>query len=298
MAVVRGEGGGTGEEVSRDEHGVTELPACARPPMIHPSGSVRWCAKALLLVLASWLVAAASGAPDRSAVAVAAAANLVHAVEALNATFRTAHPDVQVTSAVGASGSLFAQIRHGAPFDVFLSADLDYPRQLVAAGAGDAASLRTFATGRLVVWTSRAELDLTDLAALVRSDAVRKIALAQPKVAPYGRAAQAALETLGVWREAQPKLVVGESISQTAQFVETGNADIGFVALSIVRSSRLPAQGRWQEIPAAQHPGVALDHGVVLTTRGTRNEAARRYLEFLGSEAGKRVLREFGYAVP
>lgn len=254
--------------------------------------------KTLLLVLASWLVAAASAAPDSNAVAIAAAANLVHAVEALNNAFRAAEPALKVTSAVGASGSLFAQIRHGAPFDVFLSADLDYPRQLVAAGAGDAATLRTFATGRLVVWTRRSDLDLSDLVTLVRNDGVRRIALAQPKVAPYGRAAQAALEALGVWREAQPKLVVGESISQTAQFVETGNADFGFVALSIVRSSRLPAQGRWREIPATEHPGVTLDHGVVLTTRGTRNAAARRYLEFLGSETGKRVLRDFGYSVP
>lgn len=244
------------------------------------------------------LLAGGATGQAQEAVAIAAAANLVHAVEALNAAFRTAEPAVRVTAAVGASGSLFAQIQHGAPFDVFLSADLDYPRQLVAAGSGDAASLRTFATGRLVVWTRRSELDLTDVAALVRSAAVRKIALAQPKVAPYGRAAQAALEALGVWREAQPKLVVGESISQTAQFVETGNADIGFVALSIVRSSRLPAQGRWREIHAVEHPGVTLDHGVVLTTRGMRNAAARRYLEFLGGEAGKRVLREFGYGVP
>lgn len=229
---------------------------------------------------------------------VAAAANLVHAVEALNAAFRTAEPSISVTAAVGASGSLFAQIRHGAPFDVFLSADLDYPRQLVAAGAGDAASLRTFATGRLVVWTIRADLDLADLAGLVRDDRVRKIALAQPKVAPYGRAAQAALETLGVWREAQPKLVVGENISQTAQFVETGNADLGFVALAIVRSSRLPAQGRWREIPPAQHPGIVLDHGAVLTARGAEHPAARRYLAFLGSETARNILREFGYDVP
>jgi molybdate transport system substrate-binding protein len=246
------------------------------------------------------LVLLVGGANSRAqeAVAVAAAANLVHAVEALNAAFRTAEPAVKVTAAVGASGSLFAQIRHGAPFDVFLSADTEYPRQVVAVQAGDAGSLRVFAKGRLVLWTLRSDLDLADLAALVRNPAVKKIALAQPKVAPYGLAAQVALEVLGGWREAQPKLVVGESISQTAQFVETGNADVGFVALSIVRSSRLPAQGRWREIPAAEHPGVTLEHGVVLTTRGARNAAARRYLEFLGSEAGRRVLREFGYGVP
>ncbi len=250
------------------------------------------------LVLLCLALGAAAGLRAREAVAVAAAANLVHAVAALNAAYRAEAPAVTVTAAVGASGSLYAQVRHGAPYDVFLSADLEYPRQLVAAGAAEASSLRTFATGRLVVWTRRDDLDLADLAALVRQEGVRKIALAQPKVAPYGRAAQAVLEAVGAWSEVQPKLVIGENISQAAQFVETGSADVGFLALSIVRSSRLPTQGHWREIPAGQHPGVTLDHGVVLTTRGKRNAAARRYLEFLGSEAGKRVLRDFGYGVP
>jgi molybdate transport system substrate-binding protein len=254
--------------------------------------ALRLLAAAIPIVI---LPPAALGNP---AVSIAAAANLVYALDALNAAFTRAAPDITLTTATGASGSLFAQIAHGAPFDVFLSADTEYPGRLVTQQLGDAATLRRFATGRLVVWTTRTDLELGDLVALVRAPSVRKIAIAQPKAAPYGRAAQAALAQLGVWSAVEPKIVFGESIAQTAQFVETGNADIGFVALSLVRSSRLGQQGRWREVPPALHAGVPLEHAVVLTTRGAANPAARRYLEFLSGDTAKEILREYGYGVP
>lgn len=232
-----------------------------------------------------------------ASVSVAAAANLVFALEALHAEFKRAHPDVTLTTATGASGSLYAQIKNGAPFDVFLSADTEYPNQIVAAGLGDVATLQTFATGRLVAWTMRKGVDLSNLTAAVRDPAVKKIALAQPKTAPYGRAAQATLEKLGLWQDAQAKLVRGESISQTTQFVETGNADFGFIAMSVVTSPRLKGKGRWVEIPPEDYAEVPLDHAAVLTTRGAANPAAKSYLEFLGRDAAKKILREFGYGV-
>lgn len=233
-----------------------------------------------------------------STVSVAAAANLVYALDALNAAFKHTTPGVVITATTGASGSFFAQIKNGAPFDVFLSADTEYPRQIIAAGLGDSATLRIFATGRLVVWTTRDELDISDLTAAVRSAAVKKIAVAQPKLAPYGRAAQNALEALGIWREAGSKIVFGESISQTAQFVETGNADFGLVAMSLVLSPRLAKKGRWKEVPPELYARVSLDHAAVLTTRGAANPAAWRYLEFLQSDAARKVLRDFGYGTP
>jgi molybdate transport system substrate-binding protein len=232
------------------------------------------------------------------AVAVAAAANLVYVLDDLHAEFKRANPGVKLTKATGASGSLFAQIRNGAPFDVFLSADTDYPRQIVAAGLGDASTQRTFAAGQLVLWTTRTDLEIEDIAAAVRNPSVKKIALAQPKTAPYGRAAQVALEKLGAWSAVQSKLVVGENITQTAQFVDTGNADAGFVALSLVASPRLATRGRWKLVPPSLHAGVSLDHAVVLTSRGAKNAAARRYLDFLASPAAKKILREHGYGVP
>ncbi len=260
--------------------------------MTTPRRTLLLCAAALF---AGGLRPAARADPG---VSVAAAANLIYALDALNAEFRRATPGVEVTSASGASGSLFAQITHGAPFDVFLSADTDYPQRLVAAHYGDAASLRTFATGRLVVWTTRAELDLGDLAAVVRDPTVRKIALAQPQTAPYGRAAQAALEKLGAWRDAQPKIVIGENVTQTAQFIATGNADVGFVALSLVRSPRLRREGQWREVPSALYAAVPLELGAVLTIRGAANPSARRYLEFLSSAAARKILQEYGYDLP
>ncbi len=233
-----------------------------------------------------------------STVSVAAAANLVYALDSLHAAFKHAAPDVVVTVTTGASGSLFAQIKHGAPFDVFLSADTEYPTQLVSARLGEATSLRTFATGRLVLWTTRADLDVENFAGALRAPSVKKIALAQPRSAPYGRAAQAALEKLGAWDELRSQLVFGESISQTAQFVETGSADLGLVAMSLVLSPKLKSKGRWKELPADLYSGVPLDHAAVLTNRGAKNPAAKRYLDFLRSDAAKKILRQFGYGVP
>jgi molybdate transport system substrate-binding protein len=227
---------------------------------------------------------------------IAAAANLVYALDALNAAFQKVAPDVAVTTATGASGNFVAQIKNGAPYDVFLSADLDYPQALIEAGQADASTLATFAIGRLMLWTTKPGLKLSDLAATVRDPAVRKLALANRETAPYGRAAQQALEKLGAWADVQPKLVTGENIAQTAQFVETGHADAGFVALSLVLSPKLKDRGRWLEVPADLHAPLA--HGVVLTTRGAHNPAAARYLAFLRSAAARKILTEFGYAAP
>jgi molybdate transport system substrate-binding protein len=224
------------------------------------------------------LLRSALGGPND--VSIAAAANFVYAVEAINSEFKRTQPDIVITTTVGATGSLFAQIRNGAPFDLLLAADTEYPKEIVAAGLGDASSLQTFATGRLVAWTTRPALDLTDLIAAARQTSVRKIALAQPKVAPYGRAAQATLERLGVWSEVRPKLVFGESIAQTMQFIETGNADWGFVALSLVRSPRLSIQGTWKEVPPEFYREVSLDHAAVLTIRGAANPGAKNISGF------------------
>lgn len=252
----------------------------------------------LLAGLVALIISAAHLAAASTKVSVAAAANLVYALDALNAEFKRSAPEIAISSTTGASGSLFAQIKNGAPFDVFLSADTDYPKQVAAAGLGDATTLRTFATGRLVLWTTRAEIDVTDISAALCAPATKKIALAQPRSAPYGRAAQMVLENAGVWRDAQRKLVFGESISQTAQFVETGNAEVGFVAMSLVLSPKLATKGRWQEVPPEWYAAVSLDHAVVLTTRGAANPAAKKYLEFLASDAARKILREFGYGVP
>jgi molybdate transport system substrate-binding protein len=265
--------------------------------MRHPSSFARMLIRRVISAIGLFSMALGCSGASRS-VSVAAAANLTYALDAINAEFRRIHPGVVISTAYGASGNLFAQIQHGAPFDVFLSADTNYPEELAKGGLGIGESLYNFAAGRLVLWTTRQRLDITDLPTVIKNSAVKKIAIASPKTAPYGHAAQAAMEKLGVWGDAQPKLVTGENISQTAQFVETGNADIGFVALSLVLSSRLTNRGKWREVASELYAAVPLDHALILTTKGNSNSAAHEYVAFLRSAAAKAILERFGYHVP
>jgi molybdate transport system substrate-binding protein len=248
------------------------------------------------LLVALALVVSASARIENPQLSVAAASNLVYALDALNAEFRRSAPEIKLTVATGASGNLIAQITNGAPYDIFLSADLDYPRALIAQGGADAKTLTIFSIGRLVLWTTRADLDVSDPAVTVRNPAVRKIAVANPATAPYGRAAQQALEKLGAWSGAQPKIVIGENVTQAAQFVETGHADVGFVALSLVLSPKLKDRGRWAEVSATLY--APLEQGAIITARGAKNPAAARYLTFLGSPAARKILQDYGYALP
>jgi molybdate transport system substrate-binding protein len=241
-------------------------------------------------------VARADEPAAHGALSVAAAANLVYALDALDAEFAKADPGVTVTSATGASGSLVAQIEHGAPYDIFLSADPDFPRALVKAGQGGAGSLTAFAVGRLVLWTTETGVDVSDISAAVRSLTVKKLAIANVTTAPFGKAAKEALEKLGAWDDVQHKLVVGENISQAAQFVDTGNADAGFVALSIVVSPKLKDKGRWTEVPAVLYG--SLEQCAVITAHGSANPAAARYIAFLQSPAARAILVKFGYGIP
>lgn len=144
----------------------------------------------------------------------------------------------------------------------------------------------------------RPNLELGEIPRVLRDPRTRKIAIAQPQTAPYGLAARAVMEHLGALAGLERKLVVGESIAQTAQFVETGNADPGFVALSLLQSPRLAGKGQWVEIPSGWHARAPLDPAAVLTRRGTANAAAQGYLEFLGGPAARQVLRAAGYRVP
>ncbi len=228
--------------------------------------------------------------------AIAAASDLVFCLEALNRAFATSEPSVSLRVSTGSSGNFFAQIKNGAPFDVFLSADLIYPIKLIAAGAAEEKSLTRYGIGRIVLWTRRTDLAIDDLASVVRDPSVKRFAIANPDHAPYGRAAKEALDKFGAWAEVRPKLVLGENIAQTAQFVQTGNADVGIVALSLVIAPGLNQSGRWTEIPSSAH--APLEQGVVLTRRGASNPAARRYLAFLATPAARTIFDRYGFSLP
>lgn len=227
-------------------------------------------------------------------VTVGAAANLTYVLEPLAEAFRKQHPDVRLETVIGASGTLYAQVKHGAPYDVFLSADVEYPRRLAEEGLAEKASYVVFARGRLAFWSVRHPLAGADLERLLHDGRFQRIALANPTTAPYGQAAREVLKRLKLWDAASPQHVTGENIAQTAQFVESGNADAGFVALSLLRSPKLANKGEYVLVPEDWH--APLDHAAVLTRRGASNEDARAFLQFLATPEAKKVLDAYGYA--
>jgi molybdate transport system substrate-binding protein len=241
----------------------------------------------LTVVLASLLLQAPP-------LTVAAASDLQTALPELVRRFEQT-TGIRVRVTYGSSGTFFAQVQNGAPFDVFMSADVDYPRQLVTSGHADAATLYEYATGRLVLWTRKdSGVDVARGLSVLRDARVRRIAIANPLHAPYGRAAVAALERETLYAAVKGKLVLGESISQTAQLADSGNADVGIIALSLARGPALRASGTYVEIPAAAHPPIR--QGAVVISASKNREAAQRFLAYLrGAEAGA-TLRRFGFA--
>lgn len=235
-------------------------------------------------------------AADTGTITIAAASDLALCLDDLNSVFNAVHPGVVCKVSIGSSGNFFNQIQHDAPFDVFLSADKNYPQKLIQAGKAEAATLTTYAVGRLVLWTMHTNLDIGAGLAVLTNAAVRKIAIANPDLAPYGRAARAVLQNAGLWDSLQPKIVQGENIAQTAQFVRTANADAGFVALSFVSAPQMHGVGVWWLVPETMHP--RLEQAAVLTTQGAANPAAREYLDFLRSPAARAVFDRFGFRLP
>lgn len=248
---------------------------------------------------ALWI--AASGGVSRSAappasLAIAAAADLQFALAEVKAAFAQAHPGLEVAITYGASGTFYTQLMNGAPFDLFLSADLGFPQKLVEAGVADGATLFQYSRGHLVLWApkdSPIPVEQLGLKALLHP-AARKVAIANPRHAPYGRAAEAALAKLGLLEGVKARLVFGENIGQTAQFVQSGAADIGILALSLAKAPAL-ASGRMWEIPQDAHP--PLDQGGVVLSRARNRAAALAFRDFLRSPGGAAILRRYGFAV-
>lgn len=226
-------------------------------------------------------------------VVVAAAADLQAVLPQVVTAFqRATGRTVSVT--YGSSGNFYTQIRHGAPFDVLLSADIDYPNRLIAEGQADADSLFRYATGRLVLWSRKDRpLDVTRGLEALTDSRVRRIAIANPDHAPYGRAAIAALQRAQLLEHVQAKLVRGENVAQAAQFVESGNADAGIIALSLALSPALKDRGVYYEIPATQYPPIV--QAAVLVTASRRKTAARELLLFLRTPGVTRVMSTFGF---
>jgi molybdate transport system substrate-binding protein len=245
-------------------------------------------------VTAAALAPPARAAPERR-LSVAAAANLKPAMEELAAAFEAATPRVGVTITAGASGAFFAQIRSGAPFDLFFSADRDYPRKLVAEGLGGPEVV--YAIGKLVVWTppgSRAGAGGAGLRALA-DPAVKRIAIANPAIAPYGRAAVAALEAAGIHAAVKDRLVFGQSVAQAAQFAASGAADAALIPLSLALTPAL-AGGETSPVPPGSHP--LLEQSALVLAGAAERPLAEAFLAFVTGPAGRAILLRSGYDVP
>jgi molybdate transport system substrate-binding protein len=243
---------------------------------------------ALLMVLAP---------PAAEPVRVAAAASLKSALDEIAPAFRARHTGLEVAVSYGASGSLLAQLRQRAPFDLFLSADEEYPAAAHAEGLTDGPP-RAYALGRLALWArDDSPFDPARGLAALREAGARRVAIANPRHAPYGRAAEAALRASGAWAAVQPKLLLGENVAQAAHFAHQGAADAGLVALATALSPAMAAQGRHVVVDAALHPPLV--HAGVVLAHAARREAAHALLGFLLSDEGRAILYRHGYsAVP
>ena len=255
----------------------------------------RWALLGLALgVLASAPPARAAEA-SRS-VSVAVAANLKPAFEEIAAAWRARNPGVEVKASYGGSGNFFSQIANGAPYDLFLSADADFPAKVVEKGLSDGPAF-AYAYGKLVAWVpSGSPLDFRRRGLAAVADAtVRKIASPNPQLAPYGRAAVAALEAAGVYGAVEDRLVVGQNVSQTAQFVESGNAQVGLIPLSLASAPPLSTEGRSWPVPPSTYPRIE-QAGVVV--KGARSAALARDLAAYLLGPGRKTLERYGYDLP
>jgi molybdate transport system substrate-binding protein len=227
---------------------------------------------------------------------VAAAADLQAVFQELGARFQeeTGHA---VDLTFGSSGNFFSQIQNGAPFDMFFSADIDYPARLEAAGLIEPGSLYRYATGRIVLWTRKDSPIAVKQGLQTLADIrVRKVSIANPEHAPYGRAAVAALRHEKVYEKVRDRLVLGENVSQAAQFVESGNADVGLLALSLVLAPPLKSAGTYYEIPASFYP--AIDQAAVILKPSKQKDIARQFLSFLKRPDIAEFMRNNGLDVP
>jgi molybdate transport system substrate-binding protein len=227
---------------------------------------------------------------------IAAASDLQVVFPALTARFERDARHAVVVS-FGSSGNFFAQLQNGAPFDLFFSADADYPKRLESSGLTVSGTLVEYASGRIVLWTRNdTHLDLARGLAILAEPRVRRIAIANPEHAPYGRAAVAALRHEGLYDRVRTKFVLGENISQAAQFAQSGNADAGLIALSLALAPTMRASGRYVDIPASYHPPIT--QAVVVLRSSRQPDVARQFIAFLQQPDSQRALQEAGFVVP
>ena len=229
-------------------------------------------------------------------ITIAAASDLNFAFKEIVTEYEKASGN-HVKLTLGSSGNFYAQIQNGAPFDLYFSADIRYPQKLVESGHAVADSLYRYAIGRIVVWAlNQSSIQVERGLETLLDPRIRKIAIANPKHAPYGRAAVAAMEHVQVYDRIKDKLVLGENIAQAGQFVESGAADVGIIALSLALAPPMQAAGHYWEIPADAHPPI--EQGAVMLTGGKNSEGAKAFLSFIQGAEGQTMMKRYGFVIP
>ena len=244
------------------------------------------------LLLAFSLLVSLSAHAEK--ITVAAAADLKFAMDEIVASFKNASPGDEIDVIYGSSGKFHTQIQQGAPYDLFFSADIAFPRELVKRGLA-ASEVKPYAFGRIVLWSAR--LDATKMTLETLTDPkITHIAIANPKHAPYGKRAEEALRATGMWKKVEPRLVYGENIAHTAQFVQTGNAEVGIIALALAVNPELAAKGGYWLIPENLHE--PLEQGFIITKRAEGSALARRFADNMESKSARSVMTKYGFILP
>ena len=237
-------------------------------------------------------------AASKLSISVAAASDLKYVLEEIIAEFQEIHPQIAVKATFGSSGNFYTQLSNEAPFDLFLSADISYPQKLIEQGVAIPESLFVYALGRIVLWVRQDSpiiVEREGIAAL-KNPNIKKIAIANPVHAPYGRAAEAALHHFDVYEELKDRLVLGENVTQAAQFVETGAADIGIIAVSLAIADPLREKGRRWPFPTDSYP--TLEQGGVIMSATRERKACELFFQYLRSEQGREIFKRYAFAQP
>jgi molybdate transport system substrate-binding protein len=229
-------------------------------------------------------------------ITVAAAADLQFVMQEVGARFKSA-TGKSVKLIYGSSGNFTQQLQNGAPFDMFFSANLDYPKQLDAAGLTEPGTFYQYAIGKIVVWVPNdSKLDVSLGLRALLNPSLKKIAIANPQHAPYGKAAVAAMQKENIYEQVKDKFVLGENISQAAAFVASGSADVGIVALSLALSPNMKDKGRYAEVPAADYP--AIEQACVIMGSSKNKSVAQQFLKFIQSSPITELFQKYGFAIP
>jgi molybdate transport system substrate-binding protein len=229
-------------------------------------------------------------------ITVAAASDLTFVFKEVDARFQKETGNT-IKLSFGSSGNFFSQIKNGAPFDMFFSADVSFPKKLEDAALTEPGSMYEYATGKLVIWVpSKSKLDINQGLKVLLDPGIGKIAIAEPVHAPYGAAAVAAMQHEGIYDQVKGKLVKGDNILQTAQFVESGNADVGLIALSLALAPPMKSKGRYFEVPPSDYPPII--QAAVILKSARDKDTSEKFLKFLKEPSSVELMKQYGFVPP